>query len=315
MAQVDLYGNPTDNRPTTLPTTNQPVRYGSEFEDQAKALYGGHYDADAAQQFASRAGQGQSQEDILKHTAEDYAARFPGGGASSQSRSSVPGQYDDPYSHQLESIAQAQMGEVRSNPGLDSLMSFLNSQFSQLSQNPGVSTEEQALLHTQALEPIETRRAASNQRAVQRAGVRGFLPTSGLTYLSEAPQGGVESLDTSYDRQRTTADRDLALAGVNQRRADLGQALSLGQLLGLDIPRSQRSEELSLAKVPYQMGRDSLSDLLAVLGASPSSSDVFNQANQSAQQSYQQQLRSDEQNAALMEQIGTTLERIMRGGR
>ena len=285
-----------------------PVSGGSnDLEAQARALYGGAWDADASQDFANRTAQGQSPDDLLKHTAEDYKRRFPSQPSGGGGRASSPAVFDDPSSAQLEGIAKAQMGEVRSNPALNDLMAFLEKEFTRLSTNPGFSTEENAMLHTQALEPIEQRRQASNTRAVERAGARGFLPTSGLTYLTEAPQGGVESLDTSYDRMRTGADRDLALANVNQRRADLNQAVQVGQLRGLDIPKSQRSEELNLSRLLYQMPRDALSDLLAVLGASPSSSELYNQSAQTAQQSYQNQLREDERNAALMQEIGGLL--------
>lgn len=308
MAQVDLYGLPDDDetRPTPQPA-GPPVRYGDDLESQVRSLYGGHYDADAAQDFGNRRAQGQSPDDILAHTAEDYARRFPSQAASTPR---VPNQFDDPYSSQLEAIAKAQMGQVRSNPGLDSLMQFLNGEFTRLSTTPGFTTEERSALNTQALEPIETRRQASNVRARERAGARGFLPTSGLTYLTEAPSGGVESLDTSYDRMRTVADRDLALAGQQQRRADLNQALQLGQLMGLDIPRSQRGEELNLAKLLYQMPRDALSDLVQVLSASPNSASLYSQSAQTAQQTYQDKLREDQRNAALMEEIGAVLGRL-----
>lgn len=320
MAQVDLFGNVLDlgdgrttANDTSWNTGTAGGRVGPSVEEQARTIYGGNWDADAAGDFQNRLRNGQSPEEILAHTAEDFARRFPGGrGGGSPAQPRVPNQFDDPYSTQLEDISKAQMGELRSNPDLNATLDFLRKQFSTLSASPGFTPDERAMLATQALEPIEQRRQASNTRALERAGARGFLPSSGLTYLTGAPQGGVESLDTSYDRMRTGADRDLALANVQQRRADLAQAAQIGQLLGLDIPRSQRAEELSLARGLYQMPRDALADLLAVLGGSPGTNDLFNQANQGAQQSYQDRLREDERNAALMEQIGGLLSSIFR---
>lgn len=214
--------------------------------------------------------------------------------------------FDDPASAQLQGIAQAQMGEVRSNPGLDALMKFLNSQFTQLSTNPGYSPEDLAILNTQAFEPIEARRKADQQRVLERTAARGFLPSSGLT------ENESQQADTEANRQRTVAGRDLAINAIGQRRSDLDKALQLGSLLGLDIPRSQRSEELALARVPYQMGRDSLADLLAVINGSPSSGDLFSQTLQANQQSLLNQQQNDRRNEALMEQIGTILGTLFR---
>ena len=209
--------------------------------------------------------------------------------------------FDDAASNQLQSIAQAQMGQVRSNPGLDQLLSFLNSQFSQLSQHPGYSPEDMAILNTQAFEPIEARRQADQKRVLERTAARGFLPSSGLT------EDMSQQADTEANRQRTVAGRDLAINAIGQRRSDLDKALQIGSLLGLDIPRSQRSEELNLARVPYDMGRNSLSDLLAVINGSATSNDVFSQQLQTNQQNLLTQQQNDQRNAVLMSQIGTIL--------
>jgi hypothetical protein len=214
--------------------------------------------------------------------------------------------FDDPASAQLQGIAQAQMGEVRSNPGLNSLMAFLDKEFSRLSTNPGYSPEDLAILNTQAFEPIEQRRQADQRRVLERTSARGFLPSSGLT------EDLSQQADTEANRQRTVAGRDLAINAIGQRRADLDRALQLGSLRGLDIPRSQRSEELALAQLLYQMPRNALMDLLAVINGSPSSTDIFSQQLQSNQQSLYQQQQNDQRNAALMQQIGAILGQLFR---
>lgn len=63
-----------------------------------------------------------------------------GAGGNGGRATNLPGnQFDDAYSSMLESISKAQMGEVRSNPGLDQLMKFLGDRFTDLSTNPGLS--------------------------------------------------------------------------------------------------------------------------------------------------------------------------------
>jgi len=217
-------------------------------------------------------------------------------------------QFDDHYSKQLEGIANAQMGQVRSNPGLDQLMTFLNQQFTNLSTNPGYSPEDLSLLNTQAFEPIEDRRKAGQQRVLERTASRGFMPSSGLT------EGMAQQVDMDADRQRTIAGRDLGIQAIGQRRADLGQAMDIGRAIGLEIPKAQRAEELMLAQLLYNMPRQSLQDLMMVLNGSPNSSDLFGQSLQSQQAQLQAQQRADAQNAALMEQIGAMLGSLF-GGR
>jgi len=113
MAQVNLQDDPY--APSTQPNS-APIRL-DEGLAAAKAAYGNSWDPDAQQQYDYRVQHGQSPEDILKHTQEDYQARFHGareqqnGGGSGGG--GIGSLYNDPASAQLQSIAQAQMGEVR----------------------------------------------------------------------------------------------------------------------------------------------------------------------------------------------------------
>lgn len=307
MAQVELGSD--SYQPNWLDqerqNAGQPQPLNAGALDQAKAIYGSHWDADAQQDFTNRSSQGQSLADILKHTQEDASARFPGGSGGGTSRVQVPGfQFDDPYTKQLEGIAQNQMGEVRNNPGLNQLMAELTKQFTQLSSAPGFSPEDMALLNTQAFEPIEQNRQASNQRALQRAASGGYLPTSGITYAAQSPTGGVETNDVAYDRMRAAAGRDVALRGIDQRRADQARALQIGQTLGLTIPQGQRSEELDLSNLLYNLPRNALNDSLSVLSRTPSSNDLFSQLLQLSQNNRTNQLDSNDQNAQLAAALG-----------
>jgi hypothetical protein len=215
-------------------------------------------------------------------------------------------QFDDAYSNLLEQIGQRQLGEVRQSPALDSLMSFLTQQFQDLSQTPGYSPAEQAMLRTQVFEPIEANRAASKQRALERSAARGFAPSSGLQELD------LRDIERAADQARTVADRDLAIAGLDRRDRDLSRALDLGQLAALTIPRQQRGEEIALGNLLYQMPRTALQDALSVISGTPSSTDAFSQAIQLLQQQYGQQWRADQNNAALYAQIGEILAQLFR---
>ena len=212
----------------------------------------------------------------------------------------APGfQFSDPYTRQLEDVARQQMANLsqpQQNPALDKFLAFLNQRMDTLTQTPGYSPEDLALLRTQALEPIEQDRAASQQRALQRAARAGFLPTSGITQLTGAPNGGTETLDQTYDRMRAAAQRDLAINAITKRNQDLQQALGIGSLAGIQIPQAQRAEDttrrselLNLAQLLYNLPRQAQQDAQAVVNGSPGSNDLFNQAIQQQQQQRLQQ--------------------------
>jgi hypothetical protein len=235
-------------------------------------------------------------------------ARRPAGPVQ-QPRIPQPGaQFDDAYSSFLESIAKAQMGEVRSNPALDQLTSFLHSRFGELSQSPGYSPAEMAMLRTQAFEPLEDYRNASKRRAVERAGARGMLPSSGLHELD------MRDIETSADRTRTQLDRDFSINAINRRDQDLNQAQSVAQLLGLTIPQGQRNEELGLANLLYQMPRTAMQDAMSIINGSPSSGDALQQALMLLNAQRSQQQYSDQRSMAAFSAIGALLAELFPDG-
>lgn len=311
MAQVDF--NDDNPAPAYTPPA-QSLNQGFDADAWVKSLAGQYGIGAGETDVANLAGKNaedraQFQNDLTAQYQRRAAsngtprAAGSGGGASSYAR-----QFSDPSTTQLEDLASAQMGEIRGGSDLNSLLGFLRTQFSNLSTNPGYSTEDRALLNTQAFEPIEDRRKAAQQRSLERTAARGFLPSSGLNELD------FQANDAEYDRQRTVAGRDLAIQEIGQRRADLDKAAQIGSLLGLDIPKSQRSEELNLSQLLYQLPRNALSDLMMVLNGSPSSSDLFGQSAQTQQSNLYAQQQADQRNAALMEQIGSLLGSLF-GGR
>ena len=239
------------------------------------------------------------------------AAQSGQGGASRDAYNiNYPGfQFNDPYTRQFEDVIRQQMSNLsqpQSNPALEKFLSFLNQRMDSLTQTPGYSPEDLALLRTQALDPIEQDRAASQKRATERAARAGFLPTSGITQLTSAPNGGTETLDQTYDRMRAAAQRDLAINAITKRNADLDKALGVGSIMGVQIPQAQRAEDqtrrselLNLAQILYNLPRNAQQDALAVLSGSPNSNDLFNQAMQQQQNQRLQQQQDAQKWAAI----------------
>lgn len=221
----------------------------------------------------------------------------------------VPGtQFDDPYTRLLEEIAQNQLNLLKNpapNPALDKLLSFLDTRFNELSSQPGYSNDELSLLRTQALEPLEADRAASQKRVLERTAARGMLPSSGLAELDS------QGVDTEYDKLRGAVSRDLAVNAIGKRDQDLAQALGLGQLAGVTIPAQQRSEDqqrrsetLALGSLLYDLPRRALQDNLSVINGTPGSTDLFSQAVQLLNANTNQQAVNNQQNTQFWSSLG-----------
>ena len=143
-------------------------------------------------------------------------------------------------------------------------------------------------------------RKAAHERSLQRTAARGFLPSSGIAELDS------RNVDQYYDRLRTQANRDLAVNAIDRRDADLQRAQGIGSLLGLEIPRGQRQEELSLASLLYDLPRNALTDALAVINGTPTSESLFSQtADLERTNQYNQQV-----NAQRWAEIGRLLENL-----
>ncbi len=198
-------------------------------------------------------------------------------------------QFNDPYTSLLENYAKQQLNTLTGpNQQTSQLMDFLNKRFGELSNSPGYSPQELAVLNTQALEPIEALRKASQQRELERTARAGYLPTSGITMDQQ------RLIDTSSDQARTAANRDLAINAINKRGADLGQAVQLGQM-GMQIPQQQGQQALDVAGLLYNLPRQAMLDANTVInGSSPQSAitpyiQLMQQQQQAAQQQQAQQ--------------------------
>lgn len=235
-----------------------------------------------------------------------------GGGAQGASRTNftynAPGlQFDDPYTRALEDLVRQQLASIQqpqTNPALDSLTNFLTSRFAELSGSPGYSPDELALLRTQFQEPIEQDRRARHGEVLQRTAARGFLPSSGLH------EGMLQDVDAAADARRMVAQRDLAVGAIDRRDSDLNQAMQVGNVLGVQIPGLQRSEDqqrraeaLQLASLLYDLPNRALQENMAVINGTSSPESLFNQSVQFANQQAQQRLATQQ----MWAQIGQLL--------
>lgn len=227
---------------------------------------------------------------IQNQIASSQAGRQP----SAFNFSNMPGfQFDDPYTKQLEDLVRQNLSAIQqpqANPALDQLTQFLQKRFTDLSQSPGYSPEELAVIRTQMLEPIERDRQANRERVTQRTAARGFLPSSGLH-----EQDLQEFVDRPAMEARTAAQRDIAINAIGQRRADQNQAINVGKIAGVEIPGLQRAEDqgrraeaLNLSSLLYDLPNRAMQQAQSVIGGSPGPENLFSQAI-ALQQAQQQQ--------------------------
>lgn len=229
--------------------------------------------------------------------------RPPGGGTSGPGGYNSPGvdypsyQFNDPYTQLLEQIGKRQIDSLTGqNPQMAQLMDFLNKRFGELSTSQGYSPDEMAILNTQALEPIEALRKASQQRELERTARAGYLPSSGITLDQQ------QKIDTGSDQMRTAANRDLTINSINKRNLDQNQALQLAQM-GLSIPQQQNAQALDVANVLYQLPRQAMMDANTIVnGASPTN--VLSPYIQLLQQQQSQRNQQQQQDAQFWATIG-----------
>lgn len=244
----------------------------------------------------------------------------PGGGGGASPWAS---QYTDPSQQQFERLLQAQIAslqqqqswiaqqaqaaqarQAQTGAAADRLTEFINQRVTGLGQ-PAYTGSEAEVLRTQALDPIESDRQATRQRALERVSARGMTPDSGIA------QQLLNDVDLAYDRTRAGAQNDLASRQIGEQRSRDQEAQQLLQYL-TQLPTAVAQGDLgfinslfsTLNQAPHQglqyagqqneLGRQSLQDALSALGVAPSQGGLSNALMQmfqseQANRLYQQQ--------------------------
>src|SRR6185436_13129822 len=120
---------------------------------------------------------------------------------------------------------QAQAGVSR-----DTLLKYVGERATKL-QGPAYTGSEENILRTQALDPIETDRTNAQKRALER------ISRSGMDLSSGIAQDLQRQVDSSFDRERSGAQNDLAYKQITEQRSREQEAQ---QLLAY-IPQAQEA--------------------------------------------------------------------------
>lgn len=132
---------------------------------------------------------------------------------------------------QEETRRQAQAARAR-------LEQYGNERVAKL-QGPAYTGTEQEVIRTQFLDPIERDRQATQKRALDNIGSRGFDPTSGIA------QSLIRDVDRGYDEQRSQAQGDIAYRQIQEQRSREQEAQGLLAMLA-ELPQAGARGDLQM---------------------------------------------------------------------
>lgn len=166
----------------------------------------------------------------------------PGGGAYSPTNP-----FDDPATKNYIDLLNTRIQELlkpRQDPSLDAFMKMISDRSSALNtpynnpdaaplqdwmrkyfqqlQGPAYTPEQQAILQTQALDPMEHQRQAELKNVATQMASRGITPGSGPYQQME------RDINQKYDALRAQTQAGLSVNEINQGRQNQAQAANVG---------------------------------------------------------------------------------------
>lgn len=203
--------------------------YPDDLLSQAKARYKGQWDDDAQQQFDYRQSVGQSAEDILGHTAEDYTARYASGG---QAAPSAPSPYTgaaagagDQALSQFTSYLQSRDQATQQQQA--ALREILMGQLGQASQP--VSADAPGIREVLGGQRLALQRGAERQRA-GAAEQRAYDGSGGLG--GKAFTQDVSRINEHQAETDATMTGNVLHQELQNKRQQLTQLLAMATQLG-----------------------------------------------------------------------------------
>ncbi len=142
------------------------------------------------------------------------------GGGQGYSGTSV---FSDPATQQYESLINSLIGRLNTPyqaPHFQQSIDQLNTYLQQLN-GPAYTPQQQDILQTQALDPIERQRQQQKQQALTRLGTRGIGPSSGIA------ESALQGVDNSFNTIDANTRAGLATNQIGVQRQNAAQAAQL----------------------------------------------------------------------------------------
>lgn len=199
-----------------------------------------------------------------------------------------PNVFSDPATQEWEKALRAMVDRLnqpttKQLPDYQPLVDYMRTYIDQLKQ-PGHTPEQQDLIQTQALDPMERQRQAAHQQVIQRLAARGIAPSSGVV------EKALQDVDRQFEQLRTKTQSDFALNEIDLNRSNKDRALAVGgQLAGLEAGMASGDEQRAnqavsmLFQLP-QFANQRLQLALQTLGSGQVNPALFNSMNMFQQQ-------------------------------
>ena len=133
------------------------------------------------------------------------------------------GVFNDPATQQYEQLLNGLIGKLNTPytpPSFQQSIDQMNAYLKQLN-GPAFTPQQQDILQTQQLDPLERQRSAQKQQVMERLGSRGITPTSGIT------EQALENTDNSFNTLRANAQAGIASNQVGVQRQNAATAAQL----------------------------------------------------------------------------------------
>jgi len=224
-----------------------------------------------------------------------------------------PNVFSDPATKEWEQALRAMVDRLNKPtnlPDYQPLVDYMRQYIEQLKQ-PGHTAEQQDLIQTQTLDPLERQRQAAHQQVIQRLAARGIAPSSGVV------EKALQDVDRQFEQLRTKTQADFALNEIDLNKSNKDRALAVGgQLAGLEAGMASGDEQRAnqavsmLFQLP-QFANTRLQLALQTLGSGQVNPGLFSNLGMFQQQGQQQQ----QQDQNYYAQIAALIAQLYGGGK
>jgi hypothetical protein len=202
-----------------------------------------------------------------------------------------PNVFSDPATKEWEQALRAMVDRLNKPtnlPDYQPLVDYMRQYIEQLKQ-PGHTPEQQDLIQTQTLDPLERQRQAAHQQVIQRLAARGIAPSSGIV------EKALEDVDRQFEQLRTKTQADFSKGEIELNQSNKDRALAVGgQLAGLEAGMASGDEQRATQAVNMlfqlpQFANTRLQLALQTLGSGQVNPGLFSNLGMFQQQGQQQQ--------------------------
>ncbi len=172
----------------------------------------------------------------------------PPAGPSQVAPGSLGGIFSDQATAAFEKLLNQRIGQLNTpyaNPDFQPAIDQLHQYLAQLN-GPAYTSQQQDIMQTQALDPMERQRMATKQQALERLASRNIGPGSGIF------ESVMEGIDQQYNTIRAQTQSGFATRGIEAEKQQASQAASLAPMIA-QLQRGQFDSEEARRQMAVQL--------------------------------------------------------------